>query len=77
MPTFLLLTYMSSTAAQLKDEGNKLFSQKKFSGAILKYTAAIAADENSAVPVREPSGVLSEYKRVGDSLTRRMRAGIN
>lgn len=40
---------MSSTAAQLKDEGNKLFSQKKYSGAILKYTAAIAADEDNAV----------------------------
>lgn len=40
---------MSPTAAQLKDEGNGEFSQKNFSGAILKYTAAIAADENNAV----------------------------
>ncbi|KAK0480202.1 hypothetical protein IW261DRAFT_1476695 [Armillaria novae-zelandiae] len=40
---------MSPTAIELKDEGNRQFSQKNFSGAILKYTAAIAADENNAV----------------------------
>ncbi|KAK0469496.1 uncharacterized protein EV420DRAFT_1494816 [Desarmillaria tabescens] len=40
---------MSPTATQLKDEGNKLFSQRNFSGAILKYAEAIVADENNAV----------------------------
>lgn len=40
---------MPPTTTQLKDEGNKLFSQKDFSGAILKYTEAIAADNDNAI----------------------------
>jgi hypothetical protein len=38
-----------STAAELKDEGNKLFVAKKYGQASRKYSDAIAKDASNAV----------------------------
>ena len=40
---------MKDQAIQLKEEGNKLFSLKKYDGAIEKFTKAIGLDGQNAV----------------------------
>lgn len=39
----------TKTAAELKDEGNKLYALKQYTEAYDKYGAAIAQDSNNAI----------------------------
>ena len=43
------MAHQPKLAAELKDEGNKLYAQKNYPEAYKKYTSAIAEDPNNAV----------------------------
>lgn len=43
------MSQVNANASRLKEEGNKLFSQKKYALASVKYSEAIAIDGNNAI----------------------------